>query len=169
MQHIHNKTNNIKIWNLQTVTENPKTSKQIYKSIPIQPKYPKTKSYFIPRSKKGEKFTDGRFSDLMMAGKWPDQRSWWHLNFSSSISIPVCACSFGVLTLARERMAAEKLTIMVVELRYFSLNAVRTLSLFVTISFSGSVLFLFLLVYTASKPFFNWFMRLIFLLIMRGF
>ena len=47
----------------------------------------------------------------------------------------MCACGFGVLSLAREQMAAEKLTVMV-ELIYFSLNAVRTLSLFVTVSFS---------------------------------
>ena len=70
-----NQTNNIKIWNLQIVTENPKSSKQTSKSIPIQPKYPKTKSYFIPRSKKGGKVTDGSSNDLMMAGKWPNRRS----------------------------------------------------------------------------------------------
>ena len=153
-KNIHNKTNNIKIWNLQTVTKNPKKSKQISKSIPIQPKYPKTKSYFIPRYKKGKKIIDGSFGDLMMVGKWPD-----HLDFSSSISILVCACGFGVLSLARERMAAEKLTV-TVELRYFSLVAIQTLSLFVTVSFSSlsfvflpnSVLFPFLCI--ASEPFF---------------
>ena len=74
-QHIHKKTNNIKIWNLQTVTENPKSSKQTSKFIPIQPKYPKTKSYFIPRSKKEGKITGGSFNDLMMAGKRPDRQS----------------------------------------------------------------------------------------------
>ena len=64
-----------KNWNLQSITENPKTSKQTSKSISIQPKYPKTKSYFITQSKKGGKITDGSFDDLMMAGKWPDRRS----------------------------------------------------------------------------------------------
>ena len=34
-------------------------------------------------------------------------------SLSSSISIPVCACGFGVLSLAREWMAAENLTVIV--------------------------------------------------------
>ena len=60
-----------------------------------------------------------------------------------SISIPVCACGFGVLSLARERMAAENLTVIVFCLFLFSVSlSVSQASSPPSISISVCIIFL---------------------------